>query len=57
MDELEGASGVSCVCGEINTRHWPVHGQDEEHPSPVAFEWRDSKPIPMDVGLPCGEDR
>jgi hypothetical protein len=26
---LEQLSGDGCVCGEINIRHCPVHGQDE----------------------------
>lgn len=45
-----------CVCAEINTRHCPIHGQDVLEPSPVAFEWRDSEPLPSDVGLQCGVD-
>ena len=43
-----------CDCPDftepVDTRHvCPVHGplySEPETPSPVAFEWRDSQPIP-----------
>ena len=46
------------LCSSCATGMQAIQGVELiDTPSPIAFEWRDSKPLPQSVGLPCGEDQ